>query len=169
MTHIQLITQIKAAFAEVPKPYNHFGIYTARAHDEYEEPTPEEQEWDRTLDRYDLTPQQMQDCYTALDFLEPAGFHYYLPAYMILALQKDNIKDKALRDLIVFDSADFALTPASDADLRAYQEKRFGRLNGDQIQAILQYFRSRLASRSWNRKYYAEVIAYWEKRKEGDQ
>ncbi|WP_394330674.1 DUF6714 family protein [Microscilla marina] len=26
------------------------------------------------------------------DFLEPAGFHYYLPAYMILSLNEDNIK-----------------------------------------------------------------------------
>ncbi|EAY23958.1 DUF6714 family protein [Microscilla marina] len=67
-TNTALIQQIKEAFASVNKPHNHFGIYSARARDEYSDPTEEEQRLDRVLDRYDLTPQQMHECSTSLIF-----------------------------------------------------------------------------------------------------
>ncbi|OJJ19936.1 hypothetical protein BKI52_15780 [marine bacterium AO1-C] len=168
MNQSDLIQQIKEAFAEVPKPYNHFGIYTARAHDEYEEPTEEEQAQDRMLDRYDLTPLQMHECYTALSFLEPAGFHYYLPAFMILALQQNEIKEKALKDSIVFESTDFALNPTQNLDLKDYQEKRFRRLTQSQIDAILAYLQQRQQMHSWNHKFYEKVIHYWANRRGAD-
>jgi len=164
MNHSNLIQQIKDAFAEVPKPGNYLGIYTARAHDDYEEPTEEEQEQDRMLERYDLTPLQMHECYTALSFLEPAGFHYYLPAFMVLALRQNEIKEKALKDSTVFESTDFALNPTQNPYLKEYQEKRFRRLTPTQIKVILAYFQQRQQMHPWNQKFYEKVIAYWEKR-----
>lgn len=167
MENARLIDQIKEAFAEVKKPYNHFGIYTARAHDEYSEPSEEEVQLDRELDRYALTPQQMHECYTALTFLEPAGYHYYLPAYMILAINQETIKDKSLRDSIVFNSAEYALSPGSsdDLELNKYWEKRHKRFNRSQIEVIIQFLEYCKQMRSWNEVFYLEVIDYWKNRR----
>ena len=155
-----LIQQIKEAFTAVDKPHNHFGIYSARARDEYSDPTPEEQALDRTLDRYALTPQQMHECYTALIFLEPAGFHYYLPAYMILSLNEHTIKDKNLRASMVFSSAEDALSPA-EAD---YKIKQHQRLTSDQIEVVIAFLQYSSEIKLAAKDFYPKAIRYWQKK-----
>ncbi|WP_299458550.1 DUF6714 family protein [uncultured Microscilla sp.] len=159
-TNTALIQQIKEAFAPVNKPYNHFGIYSARARDEYNDPTEEEQRLDRELDRYDLTPQQMHECSTSLIFLEPAGFHYYLPAYMILSLNEGNIKDKSLKASMVFSSAEDALSRA-DAD---YKIKQHQRLNRMQIEAVIEFLQYLNETKLAAKGFYAKAIGYWEEK-----
>lgn len=159
-----LIQQIKNVFDEVEKPANHFGIFTANAQDDYREPTKQEKRWDRELERYDLTPKQMHTCDTALIFLEPEGFHYYLPAYMILAINEESIKNKALRASVVFDAADNALSLTGDKELQMYFEKRHQLLNKEQAKAVIQFLQYRCQGKQWNEKFYNTIIAYWEKR-----
>ena len=75
-----------------------------------------------------------------LSFMSPEAFRYYLPAYMLIAL--DNYGEA---DLIA-DSAVNALTPQPRGPLQRFWEERVSEFTRDQKRAILAFLRHMAAA-----------------------
>ena len=87
----------------------------------------------------------------AMSFFSPAGWHYYLPAYLIQRINRRQ-----------FSSIHFC--PTTDPELREYWEERVGRLTVDQCRVLIAYLlvvlkedRSSRYARERNR----ETVEHW--------
>lgn len=154
------IRQIREAFKQAPPPADGFGIYSAQAADDYTDPTEEEKRLDRSLDWQDVTMKQMAECSCALSHLNLDGYHYYLPAYMVLSLAYED--DPKYKDYMFMDSAEFSLCPTSNEKLRDSVEARHSRFDIKQVKAIIDYLEYRLAQHQDD--LLAAAIAYWTER-----
>lgn len=79
----------------------------------------------------------------ALHFVDPKGFRYYLPAYMVWALRHFRTSDSFSVDHVIFS---LTLGKGSDAntglcDMRGWALERFRLLTGDQSRAVCRFLR----------------------------
>jgi hypothetical protein len=133
-------SSIEAAFDGAPPPdEDHYTLYQAEAWDTYEI-------CDRSRDHLgrwqEIPVGDFAACTGALAHLDAQGIRYYLPALMLLYLERYN---RAGRLDILFDSLEFTLTPSrapsseSAADLRDYQRRRLALLDPAQRRAIYEF------------------------------
>ena len=84
-----LIAEINEAFDGVSRGYG-ITLHEAIALDDYA--SQEERMAARRRDRetrwQDVTDQDIRECPSALSFLDPEGFRYYIPTFMILGLKR---------------------------------------------------------------------------------
>lgn len=74
--------KITLAFKEAPFPIDGYDIYAAQTDDDYGSPrfTTEHlpgRKW------FEVSSEQLDDCYTALTYLRPDGWRHYLPAWIV--------------------------------------------------------------------------------------
>jgi hypothetical protein len=139
----ELEAEIKAAFGSVAFP-SHQGLRGSMAMDSYATDAEVEAitvgqdirgEW------WQIPLDELRYCSLALSYLDAAGVLFYLPAYLVMALD-----DVGKRRLWVLDIVDTALGD-DDPGHRAYKEGRLSRLNGAQRKVCvhaLQFLRSQL-------------------------
>lgn len=120
------------------------------------DPTKEEKLVDRSLNWQDVTIKQMAECSTALSFLHPDGYHYYLPAYIILSLEYED--DRRYNDYAFMDSPEYSLYPAEE-NLRDYVEVRHSRFDTNQVKAIIDYLEYRLTRNQYDPLVAASLLS----------
>lgn len=90
-----------------------------------------EENWERVPDH------DIEECTTALCHLDPEGWRYYLPAYMIWSLRYFRVSRS-----IVSDSTIYTFDPdSSDSTLRRYKMDRFRLLDSAQSRAVCRFLR----------------------------
>jgi hypothetical protein len=116
----------------------------------------EEKLVDRSLNWQDVTIKQMAECSTALSFLDPDGYHYYLPAYIILSLEYED--DRKYNGYAFMDSPEYSLSPAEE-NLRDYVEVRHSRFDTNQVKAIIDYLEYRLTRNQYDSLVAASLLS----------
>lgn len=154
-----LILQIYEAFQDVRPPANNFGIYSAEAADDYRSPTAEEKLLDRQLSKMPVTIKDMHACPAALSHLKPDGYHFYLPAFMVLSLRYED--DPAYNGYAYMDSPEYSLYSPSKG-LETYGEERHSRFNEAQVKAAIAYLEYRIMRCNFTKADAA--VEYWQER-----
>jgi len=96
-----VIAEIDAAFDGVPPPdADHNTLYQAQANDSYEE-------CDQSRDHFgrwqDLPGSHLQDCPSAMSYLDAQGYRYYLPAIMTAYLRNElQVNDPEFEHLLIY-------------------------------------------------------------------
>ena len=72
----------------------------------------------------------------ALSFLDPAGFRYYLPAYMRWSLLHFKTSDSLSSDYTIY-----ALAPSGNKGVTDWNRERWGWLSQEQANVILEFLR----------------------------
>lgn len=160
LTKPELMEQISVAFANLPFPKDFYGIHCAEAADDYRDPTEEERRLDRRLHWQNVTIEQLKRCPSALSFLRPDGYRFYLPAFMTLSLRYE--EDQTYNGYAFMDSAEYSVLPTKQEDLLDYQEERHATFDAVQIQAIIAYLKYFQSRQEWTINDYTGAIAYWE-------
>ena len=123
-TTAEAITAVETAFAETPRPAN-IDLLHPECSDDLDirglYPIDRWQDVDDTLVEYE---------YAALFFLSPAGFRFFLPAYLRWVLSHP------YSEAAVLDSTIRALTP-QPGDLAAFSLSKFTEIEPDERSAIL--------------------------------
>ncbi len=132
----EIIRLITGAFAGVPR--GAMTIHEAEVVDNYGTET--ERAKARKLDvdeRWEDVPDRdIEACTTALSHLDPAGWRYYVPPYMIWALR--HFRES---NAIVIDATIYTFELWSDASLRDYKLTRFRLLGRRQSHAVHRFLR----------------------------
>ena len=84
----------------------------------------------------DVPDQDIEDHQSALCFLDPEGFRYYLPAYMRWSLRHFKSSDS-----LSSDSTIYALGPSGNKGVTDWNRARWGVFTQRQCQVILSYLR----------------------------
>jgi hypothetical protein len=132
----EVIAAIRTAFAGVPR--GAVTIHEAEVIDEYgsdAERAPArrldtEASWDRVPDA------DIEACTTALCHLDPEGWRYYGPAYMVWSLRHYRVSNSIVSDFTIY-----TFDPSGDAGLREYKLARF-RCRRPVVLSITHNFRS---------------------------
>ena len=116
--------------------------------------------WDRVPDSH------IEECTTALCHLDPAGWKYYVPAYMIWSLQYFRESDSLVPDhtIYTFDPK------ADDPRLREYAWERHRLLDDAQSRAVCRFLRYMVANDGCvnGRAANAALTSYWGRFCEGE-
>jgi hypothetical protein len=144
-----IIEAIRSAFAGVPP--GRITVHEAEVIDGYGSDA--EREEARRLDTeesWDLVPDQhIEDCPSALCHLDPEGWRYYLPAYMIWSLRHFRSSDSIVSDFTIY-TFDFGGTSTRVQDyLREYKEARFRLLSEAQSWAVCRFLRYMAANEDY--------------------
>jgi hypothetical protein len=107
---------------------------------------------DTELDWENIGAQDIERHSQILPFLDPKGFRYYLPAYMVWALQNFGNSDS-----LSVDNTIYALQLPAKRNLREWQLERFKAFNRKQAYAILRFLRFMV---DYSRGYADEGAAY---------
>jgi hypothetical protein len=91
-----------------------------------------EERWERVPD------EDIEACTTALCHLDPEGWRYYLPAYMIWSLKHFRVSDSIVSDFTIYTFG----PSSSDSPLDDYNMARFRLLNQAQSRAVCRFLRS---------------------------
>lgn len=132
-----IIEAIRIAFFGVPR--GGISIHEAEVIDSYG--SAEEREEARRLDTetsWDRVPDlDIENCTTALCHLDPDGWRYYIPAYMIWSLRHFRVNDSNVSDFTIytFDPS------ASDRGVREYNLARYRLLDDAQSRAVCRFLR----------------------------
>jgi hypothetical protein len=132
-----IIEAIRSAFAGVPRGC--ITLHEAEVLDSYGSDAERqkarrldtEESWDRVPDR------DIEGRTTALSHLDPEGWRYYLPAYMIWSLRHFRVSGSVVSDLTIYA---FDLS-SCDSGLREYKMNRFRLLNHAQSRAVCRFLR----------------------------
>lgn len=131
-----IIEAIRSAFADVPR--GDITIHEAEVIDDYGSDDERrkargfdtEESWDQVPDH------DIEECQDALCFLDPAGWRYYLPAYMIWSLRNFRVNDSVVSAFTVY-TFDLSVDDA----VRQHELERFRLLNEAQSLAVCRFLR----------------------------
>lgn|GEM_PF-1747683 len=132
----EVMAEIHAAFDGAhPPDATHLSLYQAEAADSYEE-------CDKSRDHFgrwqDLPESHLEDCQSALSYLDEQGYAYYLPAIMTDSLRSDLAHgSRGLGHLS--DSVLFHLSPSHYDGLHSHAFERMRLLNARQRLAIARF------------------------------
>jgi hypothetical protein len=144
-TTSEAIIAVEAAFAEVPRPAN-VDLLHPECFDDMDirglYPMKRWQDVDDALVEYE---------YAALFFLSPAGFRFFLPAYLRWVLRHP------YSEAAVVDSAIRALTP-QPGDLEAFSLSKFTELEATERAAILAFLEAMTINKELD---MAPAWEYW--------
>ena len=117
--------QVQRAFANVERPSNDELLHPESADDMDLEPLYEIERWE------DMTDADIENTYSALAFLSPEGFRYFIPAYLIYCL-KDPESPAA-----VVDSTIWSFMPEMyEESLRKYVASKYSLFDRAQREAV---------------------------------
>jgi hypothetical protein len=136
-----VLVQIYAAFANVPRPENDELLHPNCADDNDIMALYEVTDW------HDLSDATVENEYAALSFLSPAGFRYFIPAYMSFTLRHPESGAAAVESTI------WSLSPNSD---QHFNPSKFIRFDAAQSAAVVSFLEAMAA--------YQEVddaLLYW--------
>lgn len=120
-----VISQVAAAFADVPRPSNAELLHPECADDMDLEVLHDVADW------RELRWEQVVAGYSALAFLSPAGFRHFIPAYLIGVLRHPDSSEA------VVDSTVWAFHPEMyDDALRPFVRSKWALLDADQRAAV---------------------------------
>lgn len=155
----EIIAAIRAAFARVPR--GAVTIHEAEVIDSYG--SDDERAAARRLDteaRWERVPDaDIEACTTALCHLDPAGWRYYLPAYMVWSLRYYRVNDSIVSDFTIY-----AFNPYSaDPSMREYKMERFRLLDAAQSRVVCRFLRHMAANadRADGRAAGIALADYW--------
>jgi len=155
-----LVARIEEVFPEFPLP--DMTLRQAQLADETLDREISQEEWDTTgrIDRAvvwkAVEPAALIACDAALSHISEAGFVYYIPAYMRLALNQ--LVAVADPQWDAFGSTIFHLTNRSN-----YTLVRFKRFSDTQIDTVAEFLRQIRAAGGFEGKMAEEALeAYWE-------
>lgn len=95
----------------------------------------------------------------ALSFLDPKGFRYYIPAYLVWYLRK---MDSSERDKSnTFESIIDALTIQNDSAIDEYSFPRFRLLNPQQSKAVARFLQFEAEHEGFHRDARRALERYW--------
>lgn len=131
-----VIEAIRSSFAGVPR--GAITIHEAEVIDDYG--SAEERAKARRLDTepsWDRVPEShIEECTTALCHLDPEGWRYYVPAYMIWSLRHFRVTDSIVSDFTIY-----TFDPTGNAGLREYKLARYMLLDSTQSRAVCRFMR----------------------------
>ncbi len=132
-----IIEAIRSAFAGVPR--GRITLHEAEVMDLYGTDAQRQQarlldtdeSWDEVLDR------DVAECTTALSYVDPEGWRYYIPAYMVWSLRYFREPRGMASDATIY-----TFDPHNDyAGLRERQRSRFQLLDHAQSRAVCRFLR----------------------------
>ena len=155
-----LVARIEEVFPEFPLP--DMTLRQAQLADETLDREISEEEWNATR-RIDhavvwkaIEPAALIACDSALSHISEAGFVYYIPAYMRLALNQ--LGAVADPEWDAFGSTTFHLTNRNN-----YTLGRFKRFSDTQIDTVVEFLRQIRAASGFEGQMAKEALeAYWE-------
>lgn len=136
----ELIDEIRSAFADVSRGEG-ISLHQAKAIDERKSPEHQLAERRRDIEKcwQDIPCEEIIECESALSFFDPAGFRYYLPAFMLCGL---NSHQPIFEEIL--HSCTFHLLKESEVSLRESEPARiainFG-FSTAQCRAIAKFLR----------------------------
>jgi hypothetical protein len=155
----EIIASIRTAFAGVPR--GAVTIHEAEVVDGYG--SDEERAAARRLDTdasWDRVPDaDIEECTSALCHLDPEGWRYYVPAYMIWSLRHYRVSSSIVSDYTIY-----TFDPSgSDARLREYKLARYRLLDRGQSQAVCRFLRHMAANDDYADARVADIALaeYW--------
>lgn len=84
---VQLLKEtFRSSFTEVPK--GPMTLFEAEAHDDYRDATPEERSLEQSRYWWEVADDHIQQCQTALHYLDLVSWKYYIPAYIKFTLDR---------------------------------------------------------------------------------
>jgi hypothetical protein len=95
----------------------------------------------------------------ALSFLDPKGFRYYIPAYLIWYLRKMDGKERNSSE--TFESVIYGLTIQNDSAIDDYSFPRFRLLNSQQSRAIAHFLQFEAEHEGIHRDARRALERYW--------
>jgi hypothetical protein len=110
-----------------------------------------ESSWDRVPDSH------IEACTTALCHVDPAGWKYYVPAYMIWTLRHFRSSDSIVSEFTVYTFDPSARDPL----VREHKLERYRLLNPAQAQAVCRFLRYMAAYDGYRPAAVAALTAYW--------
>ncbi len=107
----------------------------------------------------DVPVEWIEQLHDALSFLDPKGWRYYLPAYMLYSLKfyttSSNAVDSAVYSCILYEGSKYK-------DLKEHQISRFRLLTVEQSRAVCQFLRFEAAYAEGDEQAVQEALdAYW--------
>jgi hypothetical protein len=150
-----IAAHIRRAFQNVNRKGG-VSLHEADVIDDYGSETQKKQA--RTLDTENSWEQvpwdDIQHFHWALSFLDPIGFRYYLPAYMVFALHNPNTESA--------ESVIFQLSVGT-GNPKNHSTKRFELLNDDQSCAVCEFLRYEVAREqpANPRSSARKALKYW--------
>ena len=156
-----IIEAIRLAFANTPRGV--ISMHEAEAIDSYA--SDEEQNDARKLDKAETWDQiddhDIEKCSAALSHLDPEGWRFYIPAYMIWSLKYFAVTDSIIPDFTIY-TFDLPGTDANSYKRRLY---RFQLLNAAQSHAVCLFLRYMAATSDQVDDMIAKeaLNKYWDK------
>ena len=135
MTKAELIKLIEDSFDGVEQPQD-LTLHVAEAHDGYDYDHDDEHRRKDFFGRWqDVPSEDIQNCQTALSYLDKVGMRYYLPAYMVWYLKNCEKTNAVLGDHTLY-SLD---NHPNDPKLAEYHRERFSLFDEDQMNACAKF------------------------------
>jgi hypothetical protein len=119
-----ILAQINEAFASVPRPTNDDLLHPNCFDDNDIATLYEVRDW------RDLSDKMVENEYAALAFLSPAGFRFFIPAYMSFSLRNPSGGAAAVESTLM------SLSPDYDAH---FTPSKFSEFNARQINVVLSF------------------------------
>lgn len=158
--HIEeLINLVGKAFDGAPQPEG-LSLHVAEGHDSYDYDYDSEHRQKDYFGRWQSIPaSHIEECQSALSFVDKIGMRFYLPAYMVWYLKNFG------GDKVGSDHTLYALdNHPGEPRLAEYQKKRFALFTAEQLNACAQFVKFCASDKSDNadaefaQKLYAR---YW--------
>jgi hypothetical protein len=114
----------------------------------------------------DVPGDDIRDHYSALSFLDPIGFRYYIAPYMVWALRNFDRSDSLSVDHTIY-----SLNPSLKPKIRAWQLERFALFSEQQASAVASFLRfmlERTNGRADDGAAGEALFDYWEKYEKAD-
>lgn len=153
-----VLRAIEDAFAGVPP--GRITIHEAEAIDRWapDDERAAERRRDPERDWREVSDAAIGECQDALAFLDPAGWRFYIPAYMRWAIR--HLGDGG--GSMVPDHTIYSLALSPAADLRAHQLARFRTLDAHQARAVCRFLRLMAATEEVDCLVAGEALAsHW--------
>ena len=130
-----VIETISNAFAGVPQP-EEITLHVAEAQDNYDYAGAElHRKKDFRGPWQEVPEQHLENCQYALSYLDPVGFRFYLPAFMVWYLKNYQDPNK-----VKLDNTLYALDPyIDDQAMRKHKEELFALLTPQQLSACARF------------------------------
>lgn len=135
-----LVEAIRSAFAGVPR--GSITLHEAEVIDAYGTDAQRRAARRRDMEKSweEVPDSAVAECPNALSHLDPEGWRYYLPAYMIWSIRH------LQRGAMIPDCTIYALALHDDAELRKYMKARFRLLDSAQSRATCLFLRHMAAN-----------------------
>ena len=145
VTSEAIIEAIRAAFAAVPR--GAITIHEAEVIDEYgsDDMRAEARLLDSEPSWESVPDADIEQCTTALCYLDPLGWRYYIPAYMIWSLRYFRVNTSIVSDFTIYT---FDLS-GTDLGIREYKLERYQLLDAAQSRAVCLYLRYMAANEEY--------------------